>query len=124
MRAALILVCLVAAAALEALLLRLIVYHPTYGPPDEYTQNAFVQFLAWASAPLVGSGLVLAGATVLRRPLHRLVRPLIFASVVGPLLAFIAFRNPGHNAVGVLVIGFLLQCGAVLYAAFKIRSAT
>ena len=58
------------------------------------------------------------------RPLRRLVRPMLFVSVIGPLLAFTAFRNPGHSVVAVLFIGFLLQCGAVFYAAFRIRNAT
>jgi drug/metabolite transporter (DMT)-like permease len=46
--------------------------------------------------------LVLIAAAALRRPYQRIVRPLLFVSGIGPLLAFIALRQIGHSAAGLL----------------------
>ena len=58
MRAALILVCLIAAAALEAVLLRLTVFHPAYAPPTS-TRKAPL-FNSWRGRALPWSGAVLS----------------------------------------------------------------
>jgi uncharacterized membrane protein YoaK (UPF0700 family) len=123
-RAALILLCLITATGLETLLLHAFVFHPAWGLEQDVAQATFANYLSWAVVPLFAAVLVLIAAAALRRPFQRVTRPLLFISAIGPLLAFIALRQISHSAAGFLAIGFLIQCGAILYAGFKLRNAT
>ena len=125
MRAGLVLICIAAAAGLETLLIRAFAFHPAWGLNAETSSALFVSYVSWASVPLAAAVLLVIGATAFRRPIQRVMRPLLVVSGVGPLLAFIALRQVSDSAAGFLAVGFLIQCGTVLYAGFKVlRNAT
>ena len=118
MTAVLLFASIAVAAILEVILLRRIVFHQAGGwatPGD-----TFLTLLAWAAVPLVAAGVVTAIALLSRRPLARVTRSVLVAAIAGPVLGYIALAQYSHSTPGFMMLGFAVQCIAVLVAAIKL----
>ena len=118
MRASLLFASIVIAGVLEAMLLRRIVFHQAGGwaTPNE----TFVTLLVWAVVPLVAAAAFIAIALISRRSLSRITRATSVAAIAGPLFGYIALAQYSHSTPAFMMVGFAVQCIAVLVVAIKL----
>jgi hypothetical protein len=118
MTAALLFASIAVAAIVEAILLRRIVFHQAGGwaTPNE----TFVTLLVWAAVPLVAAAVFVALALMTRKPLSRITRATAVVAIAGPLFGYIALAQYSHSTPGFMMVGFAVQCVAVLVVAIKL----
>jgi hypothetical protein len=106
-----VLAALVLAAIVEVVLLHQVAFHPAGGGGEP--RDALVYLLSWASIPIIGAILLTLVAAAISVPIVLIKRTMLFCAAIGAVSCVVALAQYSDATPGFLLIGFLLQCGAV-----------